>query len=141
MGGVTLVLLLCGVASRSQSGEGLTRHCERCGETGAKFTCRRVVEEKKVTVTCWGCQDENFCVPGPSREVCEHAEEVCDDCDPAGKVSYVAKLFSWREWCPKGSPTVYTKRKLMKRTVTKTVPSEKWVVECLCDGCCAPDRP
>jgi hypothetical protein len=34
-----------------------------------------------------------------------------------------------------GSAKVHTKKKLMKKTVTKKVPSHKWVVEDLCDNC------
>jgi hypothetical protein len=41
----------------------------------------------------------------------------------------------WTEWNPSKRAQIYTKKKLMKRTVTKTVPGYKWVVEDLCPAC------
>ena len=46
-----------------------------------------------------------------------------------------AKRFVWTRWIPGPCGDVYTRKKLMKKTVTKTVPSFKWVVEELCDQC------
>ena len=48
---------------------------------------------------------------------------------------YEPKKFSWTQWTPGGCPTLFTKQKLMKKVVTKTVPSYKWVVEDLCAEC------
>jgi hypothetical protein len=109
--------------------------CHRCGCAGASKVCRWVKEEKSVTVVCWGVQEEDVCLPGPSCQVCEHVECVCDACDPEGKVHTGPKLFSWREWLPKKPAELVTKRKLMKKSVTKKIPSYKWVVEDLCGDC------
>jgi hypothetical protein len=44
-------------------------------------------------------------------------------------------MFVWSHWTPCGCPKIVTKKKLMKKTVTKTVPAYKWVVEDLCPQC------
>ncbi len=110
-------------------------HC-RCS-TGCQKICRLVCEEKKVTITCWGCKCEDFCLGGPSKPGCKHCEEVCAECDPNDKsgVCAVPKRFVWRDWIPGCSEGIGTKKKLMKKTVTKTVPSFKWVVEDCCAAC------
>jgi hypothetical protein len=41
----------------------------------------------------------------------------------------------WYDWIPGCAGGITTKNKLMKRTVVKRVPTYKWVVEDLCDGC------
>ncbi len=112
-----------------------------CAHCGCKRVCRRVcrlvVEEKKVNVTCWGCKAEDFCVPGPSEQGCRHCE-VCRSCPPeghAGDVCAKPKTFGWTEWIPGCSAKIYTRRKLMRKIVTRNVPSYRWVVEDLCDQC------
>lgn len=117
------------------AGEGC---CAHCGCVAAcQKTCRLVTEEKKVEVICWGCKCEDFCVGCHSTPGCTHCEEVCGACDETGKPSGVCakpQRFLWTEWTP-GSATVFTKKKLMKKTITKKVPSHKWVVEDLCPSC------
>lgn len=110
--------------------------CAHCGGAdGCQKVCRLVCETKKITTTCWGCQREDFCAPGPSTLACRHVDYVCgDDTDPKAPCSQPKKL-AWAEWIPGGCAKVYTKSKLMKRTITKTVPSFKWVVEDLCPQC------
>ncbi len=110
--------------------------CHRCGAHSAcQRCCRLVVEEKKVTVTCWGIKDEEFCIGAPSCEKCEKCETVCN-CKPDDKgVKTGPKTWSWKIWEPSTSAYLFTKHKLMKRTETKTVPSYKWVVEDLCSEC------
>lgn len=44
-------------------------------------------------------------------------------------------------WIPGCDPEIVTKRKLMKKTITKTVPSFKWVVEDACPQCIAAINP
>ena len=112
--------------------------CAHCGcQQSCQKICRLVCEEKKVEVVCWGCQCEDFCIPGPSKPGCRKCEEVCGTCqvhsDP--KVIAAPKAFSWTEWIPGCSSGIYTKKKLMKKTITKKVPSFKWVVEDLCETC------
>lgn len=111
--------------------------CKLCGcSAPCQKVCRLVCEEKKVEVVCWGCQCEDFCVPGRSRHGCRHCESVCDTCkdDTVSKVCSLPKKFVWTEWFPGGAHT-YTKKKLMKKTVTVKVPSHKWVTEDLCSDC------
>jgi hypothetical protein len=114
-------------------------YCAHCGCVGAGKTCRLVCEEKKVEVTCWGCKCEDFCVPGPSSQGCRHCEVVCESCGECADADVPhaeATNFVWFEWMP-GCAKTYTRTKLMKKTVTVTVPSHKWVVEELCPQCSA----
>lgn len=129
---MSLALLLSGEGASARAGECC---CAQCGAQRAQQVCRLVPDEKKVTVTCWGYQDETICLPGPSTPGGLHEETVCADCDPAGKTSFLPKRFAWREWCPGGAPEALTKRKLMKRTVTKKIPGYKWVLDELCPAC------
>ena len=126
-------LAVLGLASRGLAGGG---HCAHCGcQADCHKVCRLVCEEKKVPITCWGCKCEDFCVPGHSKACCQHCETVCDedaaDCDAP---CTHAKNFVWTEWIP-GCAKIFTKKKLMKKTVTKKIPSYKWVVEDLCPHC------
>jgi hypothetical protein len=101
--------------------------------------CRLVSEEKKVEVECWGCKREQFCVAGPSKPGCKHCDCVCTACDEKSAGSTVCakpKRFVWFDWLA-GCAQCYTRTKLMKKTVTVTVPSHKWVIEELCADCCA----
>ena len=113
--------------------------CDHCGcAAQCQKTCRLVCETKKVDVVCWGCKCEDFCVPGPSKLCSKHCEMVCDECDttPDAKgVCYQPHKFVWNEWIPGCCAKVHTKKKLMKKTITKTIPSYKWVVENLCPQC------
>lgn len=129
---VTLVLLIL-VVGRAQSGD---LPCAGCGRTGScQKICRLVCEEKKVQIICWGSQCEDFCLPGPSKPGCQHCELVCEgDTDPKSPCTK-PKKFVWTDWIPANCGKVHTKTKLMKRTVTKKVPSFKWVVEDLCAEC------
>lgn len=109
-------------------------HCQR--HSACTKVCRLVCEEKKVEVTLWGCETEEFCVPGPSSPGGEHCESV-DSKSEKGlnqKVCSQPKKFVWTAWTA-GCAKVFTKKKLMKRTTTKTIPSYKWVVEDVCEKC------
>ncbi len=111
--------------------------CHHCGLTKTcTKVCRLVVDEKSVEVVCWGCEREDFCVPGPSTSKCSKCSRIECDC-LAGlnkKVISKPKKFVWTEWLP-GTATIRTKKKLMKRTTTKKIPSYKWVTEQVCDQC------
>jgi hypothetical protein len=114
-------------------GKSAAGSCANCGcRTGCTKVCRRVEDKKKVTVTCWGCEEEEFCLPGPSTPECNHSEDVCGE---TGWCCLWNRPFVWTEWCPSDCAKMFTKKKLMKRTVIKTVPSYKWVVEDLCPAC------
>lgn len=122
------------LVSRTQGGHGRCACCHN--ESSCERVCRLVAEEKKVQVNCWGMKCEDFCVPGPSHRGCQHCELVCDEADPEVPCVH-SKRFVWSEWIPAGCPKMFTKKKLMKKTVTKKVPSYKWVVEDLCPKCVA----
>ena len=110
--------------------------CAHCGcLQGCQKVCRLVCEQKKITTTCWGSKCEDFCIPGPSKSGCKHCETVCEECSDPKSPCVQPKRLIWTEWIPSSSAKVYTKKKLMKRTVTTTVPSYKWVVEDLCPHC------
>lgn len=110
--------------------------CAHCGGMGGcRKVCRLVCEDKKITTTCWGIKREDFCVPGPSIFGGKNCEMVCDDETDPKSPCVQPKKFVWNSWIPGSCGTVYTKNKLMKRTITKTVPSFKWVVEELCSQC------
>ena len=116
-----------------------SRCCAHCGchERVTKI-CKLVKEEKKITATCWGVEEESFCVNGPSCEGCVHCETICkkDGADKSdSKVCSEPKKLTWTNWFPQSNASIYTKKKLMKKTVTKTVPSFKFVVEDLCERC------
>lgn len=123
-------------ASQAFANDRCCAHCG-CHERVSKI-CRLVREDKKITATCWGVEEEAFCVNGPSCEGCKHCETICrkEGSDKAdAKVCSKSKALTWTNWIPQSNATVLTKKKLMKKTVTKSVPSFRWVVEDLCDQC------
>jgi hypothetical protein len=121
-------------ATTALAGDGCCAHCG-CTAPCQKI-CRLVCEEKKVEVVCWGCECEDFCVPGPSKPGCTHCETVCENCDCDSEVCSKSKRFVWSEWFPCRAK-VFTKKKLMKKTVTVTVPTHRWVTEDVCGQCAA----
>jgi hypothetical protein len=114
--------------------------CGHCGcEAECRKVCQLVCEEKKVEVICWGCQCEDFCLPGPGTPGCTHCEQVCADCNgpcDCTKPHAEPKRFLWTSWLP-SCGELHTKKKLMKKVVTKKVPTYKYVVEDLCATCAA----
>jgi hypothetical protein len=52
-------------------------HCNR--DCGCRKVCRLVCEEKKVEITCWGIECEDFCLPKHGKPGCKHCELVCDE--------------------------------------------------------------
>jgi hypothetical protein len=134
--GMFAVAWATAVAGLAFAGEHGCTHCG-CGAPGRKI-CRLVYEEKKVPVVCWGVAREDFSVPCPSKPGQKYKDSVCDECSttPADcDTKTRARPFVWREWFPKGGAKVCTRKKLMKKTVTKTIPGYKWVVETVCDDC------
>lgn len=124
-------------------GTAADRCCAHCGR-GARHcrkVCRLVCEDKKITTICWGMQCEEICVPGPSTPDCKHCEMVYPKTPEDKKISAQPKRFVWTSWIPGRSADVVTKRRLMKKTVTKTVPSFKWVIEDACQECIAAIEP
>jgi hypothetical protein len=84
---------------------------------------------------------EDACIPNPSTPECRHCETVCN-CGPDEKgICTRPKKLVWTSWIPGSGAEIITKRKLMKKTETKTVPSFKWVVEDACPQCIAALEP
>lgn len=134
---LTALLVAAGTAMSLSIANADDGCCSHCGHNGAcRKVCRLVEEEKKVEIVCWGTKCEEFCAPCCSKKDCEYCEEVCGECDPSdpNAVHAKAKKFIWRTWIP-GSARMYTKKKLMKKVITKKIPSHKWVVEDMCAGC------
>lgn len=132
---LVLSLALCLMLTNS----GVAEDCDACAQcscqTSCTKVCRLVCEEKQVEVVCWGCANEEFCIPGPSKRSTRHCEllDCCDEELP-GAVQAKKKKFVWYEWLP-GGAKLFTRKKLMKRTVTTTVKTYKWVVEDTCSEC------
>jgi hypothetical protein len=62
---------------------------------------------------------------------------VCGKGEGDKDICVQPKKLVWTTWLPGCGRDIVTKRKLMKKTVTKSVPSFKWVVEDLCTECMA----
>jgi hypothetical protein len=93
--------------------------CDHCGcQCECQKVCRLICETKKVTKPEYSCECEDFCVPGPS--------EHCVTRDECGCKKHV-----YTPTCA----TVRTRTKLVKKEVTKEVPSYRWVVEKVCPAC------
>ena len=112
--------------------------CRRCGcnANRCRKVCRLVQVDRKITTTVWGMECEDFCMPGPSSPDCKQCDMVGRPV-PGDKVCSKPKRIVWTSWIPGCGQEIHTKRKLMKKTVTKNVPSFKWVVEELCSDCTA----
>lgn len=112
--------------------------CRRCGcnTNRCRKVCRLEQVDRKITTIVWGMECEDFCVPGPSTPDCKQCDMVGGPV-PGDKVCSKPKRIVWTSWIPGCGQEIYTKRKLMKKTVTKNVPSFKWVVEDLCADCTA----
>ena len=120
--------------------------CCHCGDNcGVRKVCRLKEGTKKIEKVCYGCECEDYCLPGKSCRGCLHAENNCDDgncgCD-SGCSSCEGKKESkpwccleWFDWKP-SCAEVRTRKKLIKYVVTKEVPSWKWEVEEVCASCC-----
>jgi hypothetical protein len=131
------VLFVTAIVGRLSAGG----HCCKCGcDRGCDKVCRLVCEEKKVNIICWGCKCEDFCLPCHSHRGCKHCENVCDEdaCDPDAPCAQ-AKPWVWYDWDPSCKSHIYPKKRLMRKTVVKTIPWYKWEVEelcCECQQCC-----
>lgn len=121
--------------------------CARCGcDAGCcNAVCRLVKEERELKVTCWTSECKPVCLPCCSHRGCRHCEPACGgkgkgcgdkgSCQKGGGLCGIGgKKFVWFDYEP-GCAKARCKKHLMKKTVTKTVPGYKWVVEDLCKGC------
>lgn len=111
--------------------------CAGCGcSENCRTVCRLDREDKKVTTTCWRSQAEEFCIPGPSQPGCKYEIQVCQEspdavCQPP---LIPPKQLVWTDWLPDCAKS-HTRHKLMKKTITTTIPSYRWVTETLCEHC------
>ena len=129
-----------GLPTAAMAGGGCCAHCG-CGASRCRRICRLVREDRKITAICWGMECEDVCVNGPSTPDCKHCEVVCANGPGDQDICVNPKKLVWTSWIPGCGPDIFTKRKLMKKTVTKTVPSFKWVVEDACPQCIATLEP
>lgn len=134
---LSVVVYFSSITTTIVSAQSQSIDCDQCGcSTSCRKVCKLVAEDKTVEITCWGCEYEDFCIPGPSTPQCTHCE--CVDCSHVNavdeKVCSTPKKFVWTKWLPSFAK-IHRKKKLMKRTTTKTIPAYKWVVEEVCDGC------
>ena len=134
------VTVFAGFEASAMAHPGCCARCG-CGLNRCRKICRLVKEDKKITTTCWGMECEDFCIPSPSTPDCKHCEMVCKRGPDDKKVCVDPKKIVWKSWIPGCGAEIATKRKLMKKTVTKTIPSFKWVVEDMCAECTANCEP
>lgn len=98
--------------------------CDRCGcECTPLKVCVPKEETKKVSKTEYGCECEDFCVPGRSTLI--GTEQVCDE---HGHV-HCKKI--WQPTCA----TVRSKNVLTKKTVEVEETVCTWEVQEICDAC------
>jgi hypothetical protein len=101
--------------------------CHHCGcDRNCKKVCRLECGTKKETKTEYAAECEDFCVPGHSKKCGVKIECDCD--------GHHHRKVIWQPTCAK----VHTRKKLVKKEVTKEVPDYKWVVEeycCVCGQC------
>ncbi|MFO7904505.1 MAG: hypothetical protein R6U98_17715 [Pirellulaceae bacterium] len=140
--------VLASTAVRDASAQ---RRCDRCGSGNGHKICRLVRDTKEVEVTCWDSQCEDSCLPGPCKMGRRLSEKVrgcgADGCRDGGCASAGnggsrggGKWFVWRMTTP-GCARIFTKKNLMKKTVTKEVCVYKWKIENLCSACNAECKP
>lgn len=126
--------------------------------------CKLVCDTKTLTVTCYGCECDQVCIPDPSQPGCKHCStnccngvcgrgydcgyndlgcDVADYCGTCGGgcgdccQNHAPKCeFCWRDWCACGCATPRTVKKLTKYEAQKQICWYHWVVvdSCYC-GC------
>lgn len=116
-----LMVALLDSFGEAQAGHLFCHHCGR--HTNCKKVCRLVCGKKKETKTEYSCEPEDFCVPGPSLK-----HGFTYECDEHG---HKHRKPIWQPTCAK----VHTRKKLVKKEVTKEVPDYQWVVEEYCCIC------
>jgi hypothetical protein len=134
-----LGLALVAAFSQGQQtfGHGHLTGCAHCGcrSCSCRKICRLVCETRKITTTCWGMACEDVALPGPSEPVCRQGEMVNPLMADDRNLITRPKRRVWTLWRPPEGPDVFTKRKLMKKTISKSVPSYRWIVEDICGNC------
>lgn len=121
---VLAIFLIATVLTPAQDAWAGHMFCHHCGcHTKCKKVCRLVCGTKKETKTEYTSECEDFCVPGPS-----HKLGYTYECDEHG---HKHRKPIWKPTCAK----VHTRKKLVKKEVTKEVPDYQWVVEEYCCIC------
>jgi hypothetical protein len=134
---ISIVLCVAFLLGNLSLAVGGRHQCDGCGkECACRKVCHLKCEDKKVTVTMWAAKEEDQCIHGPGRIACEHCEKLGTEKDPDVPKAE-PKKFHWTHWVPFKKPDLITTNKLMKRTITKSIPSYQWVVEDLCPECAA----
>ena len=120
--------------------------------------CKLVCETKTLTTTCYGCECDQICIPGPSQPGCKHCATNCccggsgcgcgnepncgaaDCCDTCGSQrgpyceNHAPKCeLCWRDWCVCGCAKPRTVKKLTKFEAQREICWYHWVVV---DSCC-----
>lgn len=133
---IPALLTVAGVFAYVQGVRGGDGGCAHCGcMAGCQKVCRLVDAPRKIPVTCWGCKTVDYCVPGPSQRGCKNIDCLCNETNDPKSPCVSPKKVVWWDWTPGCCAQVRSKNVLMKKTVTKTVPGFKWVVEDLCPQC------
>jgi hypothetical protein len=105
--------------------------CEACGGSGLLGA----------GILCGGCGGKGSC-GGKGHGGSSHKGGDCG-CGGKGCVCHMStsenlvgpsKYFVWFNWTP-GCATTRCVKRLVRRTVTKEVPSYEWVIQDLCKGC------
>jgi hypothetical protein len=129
-----LVALLAAAAATPATAEDSCCHCG--GGCKVRKMCRLVCETEVIKDYCYGCECEDFCIPDHAKRGCLHCDGCCgelEDCDCCSQRPW-CKL-EWFNWCPTCAKPKCVK-KLVKYEISREVPSYKWVVETVCEGCC-----
>ena len=116
-------LLLSLARSALLAGPTFAGECRRCG--GCEKVCKLVCTTRTIEKTCYGCECEDVCIPGPSKKCQEH-------CEPVGRCDLLCCL-RWIEWSPRCAKPTHRKY-LTKYIVTREVPSYQWGVVCACQA-------
>lgn len=112
--------------------------CVHCGcQTACKKVCRLVCETKKVEITCWEVQCEEFCpvLPKIFGKRCGCGDPGCGPDKVAGGGCDVG---CGKELAVPQCGKSRVKKTLVKKTMTKEVPVYRCVVEHVCGQCCGP---
>ena len=110
--------------------------------------CKLVCDTETLISTCYGCECDTICVPGPSRPGCKHCSSTCcgcggcdagccGGCGNCGCQAQPPKCeFCWRDWFARGCAKPRTIKVLTKFIAEKEVCSYHWeVVDACCCSC------
>jgi hypothetical protein len=132
-----LAILLASLAAAVAAKASAQDSCCHCGGgCGVRKVCRLVCESEVIKDYCYGCECEDFCIPGCAKRGCLHCDGCCgelENCDCCDQRPWCR--LEWFNWCPTCAQPKSVK-KLVKYEISREVPRHKWVVETVCEGCC-----